>query len=553
VCNIFVILIIGYKYIFVNWYANLLTLKKCKSVLFTFLFLLLAAQALATKHGAINPAKNNTELIYHIFQRSFFDSNGDGHGDLNGIYQKLNYLQQLGVTAILLTPLYESVYYHNYFATDFYKIDPRYGTMTDYLRLIKELHHRHMKFYMDMETQYVASDNVWFSDSYKNPASKYSDYLFYTDKSNTKPISIIAGITDFTGYDGVTRKLVMVNLNNKQVQQFNYNLFKFWMDPNHDGKFDDGVDGFRLDHMMDNLDNANRLPHLFSTFWSPLLTKLRSINPKIKIVAEQAEWGSFGIDNLKAGSVDRVFAFRLAFAIRNFNKKELMQVADSTFLQTPANKQQVVFIENHDMQRFADAVKSDPGKLRVGCVLNLLMGGIPSIYYGQELGMKGNKGNFGTDGNDIPDRQAFEWYKSDTGPGMAYWYKNGPWWTQGNTDTPNDGISLEEEKNAPLSLWNYYHKIISLRKSNPLITSGIYSNLSNNNDHVFSFMRYNRNEKFIVVVNLSNAKQNVNIDLQNNNTPIITTMLGQKPVVKADKLMLSLNEFAVTAIKCAAK
>lgn len=525
-------------------------MKQLKLLIVTSLLCLPLAQVNARQHNEAIGQRNSTEIIYHIFERSFFDSNGDAHGDLNGIYQKLNYLQQLGVTAILLTPLYQSMYYHNYFATDFYKIDPRYGTMADYLRLIKELHRRHMKFYMDMETQYIASDNLWFKDSYKNPSSKYSDYIFYTDKTNAKPISIVAGITDFTGYDGVTRKLIMVNLNNKHVQQFNYDLFKFWVDPNHDGKFDDGVDGFRLDHMMDNLDNANRLPHLFTTFWRPLLTKLRAINPKIKIVAEQAEWGSFGMDNLKAGSVDRVFAFRLAFAIRNFNKKELMEVADSTFLETPPNKQQVVFIENHDMQRFADAVKGDPGKLRIGCTLNLLMGGVPSIYYGQELGMKGNKGNFGmTDANDIPDRQAFEWYKNDEGAGMAYWYKNGPWWAHYNTNIPNDGISLEEEKDDPESLWNFYRKIIILRKNNSVITTGTYISVANNNDHVFSYMRYNGRQKIVVVVNLSAQKQDVTVDISPGNKASIVALMGTRPVMEGNKFRLSLSKFGVNVVK----
>jgi alpha-amylase len=520
-------------------------MKNYKYLLFVILWCIITQSVFASKPLTGVKSADGKEIIYHIFQRSFFDTDGDGHGDLNGIYKKLDYLQQLGVTAILLTPLYESVYYHNYFATDFYKIDPRYGAMDDYLRLIKELHHRHMKFYMDMETQYIASDNIWFRDSYKNPASKYSDYIFYSDKANTKPVSIIAGITDFTGYDGVTRKLIMVNLNNKDVQQYNYKLFKFWIDPNNDGKFDDGVDGFRLDHMMDNLDNANRLPHLFATFWNPLLNKLRKINPKIKVVAEQAEWGSFGINNLKYGGVDRVFAFRLAFAIRNFNKKELMEVADSTFLQTPANKQQVVFIENHDMSRFSDAVKGNPAKLKIGCVLNLLMGGIPAIYYGQELGMRGTKGNFGaTDGNDIPDRQAFEWYKSDTGPGMAYWYKNGPWWTSNNNDIPNDGISLEEEQNDPNSLWNFYRKVISIRKNNPVITDGTYTNLANNNDHVFSFMRYHGHKKFIVVVNLSGEEQDAVIEVTNNKNAIVKNLLGTGPVVHADNIRLALDGYS---------
>lgn len=95
------------------------------------------------------------EIIYHIFQRSFYDSNGDLHGDLNGVRLKLDYLQKLGVSAVLFTPLYESVFYHNYFSSDFKKIDPKYGTLKDYLALVEELHRRGMKFYMDMETQYV--------------------------------------------------------------------------------------------------------------------------------------------------------------------------------------------------------------------------------------------------------------------------------------------------------------------------------------------------------------------------------------------------------------
>lgn len=487
--------------------------------------------------------KNQSEIIYHIFQRSFYDSNGDGHGDLNGIYQKLDYLQQLGVTAVLLTPLYESVYYHNYFATDFYKIDPKYGTMHDYLRLVKELHRRHMKFYMDMETQYVASGHTWYRDSYKNPKSKYADYIVYTDKTDTSAIPIVGGVTNFTGYDGTTRRLVMVNLDNKQVQQYNYNFFKFWMDPNHDGKFDDGVDGFRLDHCMDNLDNMNRLPHLFNTFWRPLLTRLKKINPKIKIVAEQAQWASFGKDYLKNAGVDRVFGFRLAFAIRNFRKKELEDTADSTFLDDPPGTSVVVFLENHDFERYADAVKSDPGKLRVGCALNLLMGGIPSIYYGQELGMTGNHGNYGaTDGNDIPDRQAFEWYKSDTGKGMAYWYKNGPWYTKGNTDIPNDGVSLEEERNDPNSLWNYYRKMIAIRKNNLVIDKGAYQNLANSNDKVFSFERHDGKNRVVVVVNLSGKQQGAVVQT----TGALKSIFGDiKPENSPEGIKVSLPAYGV--------
>jgi alpha-amylase len=520
-----------------------------KYLLLLIAFLLILHPAVNTVGKAGTKPKAGDEIIYHIFERSFFDSDGDFHGDLNGITQKLTYLQQLGVTAVMLTPLYESPFYHNYFATDFYKIDPCYGTMQDYLRLIKELHHRHMKFYMDMETQYVAEGHAWFKGSFNNPASPYADYIVYTDKTNSKPIPIVGGVTQLQGYDSVTQKLVMVNLNNKAVQDYNYKLFKFWMDPNNDGRFDDGVDGFRLDHMMDNLDNVNVLPHLFDTFWAPLLKKLRKINPQLKIIAEQANWGSLGADYFARAGVDRVFAFRLAYAIRSFNKKQLIEAADSTFAVTPPGRQQIVFIENHDMPRFSFAVKGNPGKLRVGCALNLLLGGVPGIYYGQELGMTGGSASLGpTDANQIPGRQAFEWYKADTGRGMAFWYKQkGPWRDLFNDDKPNDGISLEEEKGDPNSLWNFYRAMIGLRKRNETLIAGAYKTLMNTNYQVFTFLRYYGDKKIIVAVNLTGKGQDAIITIPGiTEKSDIKNLYGDiKPVAGTETISASMPPYGI--------
>lgn len=485
---------------------------KIKSVLLLALLCLLLCPAVEAQKPKKAAVKD--EIIYHIFERSFYDSNGDQHGDLNGVRLKLDYMQQLGVTAVLFTPLYESVFYHNYFASDFKKIDPTLGTMQDYLKLIRELHRRGMKLYLDMETQYVTEDHIWWKDGINNPKSKYADYIVYDDAAHTKPTSIVYGLGGLLGYDSVYRKITTVNLNSPKVLEYNYQLFKFWMDPNGDGKFDDGADGFRLDHMADNLDNKGIMPHLFDTFWNPLLGRLRKVNPRISIVAEQ-DWGSMGINYLTHGGVDRVFDFRVAFAIRSFRKNELMRAADSTYILTPKNKQQVVFIENHDVPRFAYGVKGDPGKLRVGAALNLLIGGIPSIYYGQELGMTGASGKFGgTDANEVPDRQAFEWYKSDQGMGMAYWYKlKGPWKAQFNDDKPDDGISLEEEINDPNSLWNFYRLMIGLRKANPAIIKGGYQGLINNNDQVYSFERSLGGKRIVITVNLSDKDQEAAIEI----------------------------------------
>lgn len=451
------------------------------------------------------------EVIYHVFQRSFFDSNGDGHGDLKGMQMKLDYLQDLGVTSILLTPLYQSEFYHNYFATDFEKIDAEYGTMDEYLSLVKEIHKRGMKIYQDVEMQYVTHEHPWYVDSFNNPKSQYSKYIYYDDSLNQKPF-FFYNIPEFTTYNNLKQKIAVVNMNSPEVKKYTFDVLNFWVDPNRDGKFDDGVDGFRFDHMMDDLDNFKKLPNLFKNFWTPVVLDLKKTNPAITIIAEQANWFSLGKEYFKHAEVDRVFAFYLSWAIEQFNKTELTKAADSVLTKNPAGKDQIVFIENHDTRRIASVAGMNTEKLKVAATLNLLIGGVPLIYYGQELGMMGKQMKGATDGNDISIREAFEWTADAKGEGMAFWYKNtGPWWDSTYVKA-NDGISLEEEKNNSESLWSHYKKIISVRKSNPALWKGAYKPVANNNNQVFSFLRYTESEKVLVVVNLSDTPQTTEIE-----------------------------------------
>jgi|SRR6218665_183571 len=459
------------------------------------------------------PAISQPEVIYHVFQRSFFDSNDDGNGDLTGIRQKLDYLQDLGVTSILLTPLYLSDFYHNYFANDFEKIDPAYGSMDDYLTLVREVHRRKMKIYQDVEMQYVTGKHKWFTSSYKNPSSPYSGYLLYNDTRNEAPYWFF-GVPEFTTYNNSKEQIIVVNMQDTAVRNYTQKVLSYWVDPNGDGLFDDGVDGFRLDHMMDDLDNAGKLTQLFSRFWAPLLQSLREKNPSISIVAEQANWGSYGFEYLTEGKVDRVFAFRLKHAIGSFDKAKIMKAADSCFLHQTS---QVVFIENHDTQRFSTTVGQNPGKLRAGAALNILLGGVPSIYYGQELGMTGSQLKGATDGNDIPIREAFEWFRSGKGSGMAFWYKNtGIWWDSSQVK-PDDGISFEEQKADKGSLFNYYKKLIRLRRENPALGEGQYKPVMNENPGLLSFARIASSQKVLVVINLSSSPQTAAIDITEKN------------------------------------
>jgi glycosidase len=500
----------------------------------------------------------NTEIIYHVFQRSFCDSNGDEVGDLNGLREKLDYLQDLGITSIQLVPLYQSPFYHNYFSDDFYKIDSTLGTFDDYISLVKEVHRRGMKIYMDMETQYVTEDHPWYKNSYNNLKSPYSNYLVWADSAHTQTEKIVMNLTELKGYNGVVKKLIMVNLDNPAILDYNIKLYSYWLDPNKDGKFDDGVDGFRFDHMMDDLDNKGRVTNTFETFWKPLIVAIKKVNPKITNVAEQADWNSWPADYITKARVDRVYSFKLMGGIRSFNKNYLTLMADSAFHVFPKGNHQIIFIENHDLPRFDNQVNGSLPKLKIAAALNLLLGQTPSIYYGQELGMNG-KGEWQkwgmTDANEIPDREAFEWYKSDTGKGMALWYKNSGLWWDHRFAKPNDGISLEEEKQDSNSIYNFYKKMIRIRKNNPVVSTGSYQTLVNTNDQVFAYQRYDSLNTIIVLINYADSPQNTeitlqNVDPKNKNIQLLNGTVF--PVFSDNKFSMKIAPYGIEVIKIAA-
>jgi alpha-amylase len=426
----------------------------------------------AAGYAAVVPATGSAwraekEVFYLIFVRSFADSNGDHVGDFRGIERKLPYLQALGATSILLTPIVPSPAYHNYFASKFDDVDRAYGDLASYRHLVKAIHSRGMKIYLDEEIQYTVQTHPWWAESAGHPESRYSDYILYGGPGNSSPES-----ETLEGYTGMSWDIAMVNLLAPVVRDYFGDLFVWWVDPHRDGRLDEGVDGFRIDHMMDDLDGKGNLTNLVADFWAPLFTHVRTVNPRISIIAEQADWRSFGDDLLKRGDVDIVYAFPLRTAIASLDRDSIARAIQSTQDKTPLGKGQLIFIENHDTDRFGSVVDGDPRKERLGAALTTLLKGTPLIYYGQELGMKGRQLHGRSDGNDIPVREAFRWTHSVDGPGSAIWYRDtGPWWTD-RYGRDDDGISVGEEQRDPASLLAYYRRLLALRHSRKDLREG---------------------------------------------------------------------------------
>jgi len=452
--------------------------------------------------AAATPASLDDEVFYHIFTRSMRDSNGDRNGDLKGIEQSLPYLQKLGVSSILLTPLYPSPFYHNYFASSFDGIDPEYGTMADYRSLVRAIHARGMKLYLDEEFQYVTYDHDWYRTALGNPASPYSDFLIWHGPNNSQPETAVFNITIAPRFPGAETGITTVNLKSPKVRAWATDYLLGWVDPNKDGKFDDGVDGFRLDHMMDDLDNKHILTNLFDTFWQPIFAKLRKTNPKLHLVAEQSDWGD-GADFLKRGHVDAAFAFPLTGAIRTFDKAKIVAAIGTVAAAIPAGKHELTFVENHDMSRIASDPGITPEKLRTAATLMILLKGTPSIYYGQELGMQGKPfDQFKSDEREIGMREAFKWSAKVEAPGEAIWYK-GPkaYWTE-RYARDDDGVSVAEQERDPKSLLNHYRKLLKLRTASAAFGSGA-QRIVPTSDGFLVIERRDRRQKYLVVANLT--------------------------------------------------
>lgn len=441
---------------------------------------------------AIAPKIGERDVVYQIFPRSFRDSNGDGHGDFKGIVQGLDAIQKLGCTAILLNPIYKSRVYHNYFADDWFDVDPRFGTLDDFKDLLGQAHKRGIKVILDMEPQYVADGHKWFKAAIADPKSPEAGYLWTPKGDNPFGRS--------PWYDHAKVNLASVNLDSPDVQAAIKQNFHFWAGL--------GVDGFRIDHMMDDLDYKGRNKDLYAKLWEPLEKEIKRDFPGTFFVGEQADWGSsrYVYEILYKTDTDAVFGFRLQTALLTFKKGPLEKGIQESRFSTPKGKLQLNFLENHDMARFASE-ESDGAKQRLAAGLLMSLKGAPTLYYGQEIGMRGRQGHWGTDGNDIPIRLGYRWGKELHAPGTPLWYEGTGPWSSTLYSSDHDGRSLEEQDADPNSLLNWYRLLIRVRRSSDALSIGSEEVIDLPNDQVLGVLRATDHQSVTILANLSGKKQ----------------------------------------------
>lgn len=455
---------------------------------------------------------DNYRVFYEIFTGSFSDSNNDGIGDLRGIINRLDYLndgdpnsgKSLGVQGIWLTPIFASPTYHKYDASDYYKIDSSFGTMDDLKELIDECHNRNIKIILDLVLNHTGNYNPWFNKfiaAHKNNDvdNQYYDYYCYFNTGEEQPagraFSKTSGIELY--YEAnFSSNMPELNYDNQNVRNDMLDIAKYYLDM--------GIDGFRFDaakyiYYGDDAKSAQ--------FWQWYISELKKYKPDIYTVGEVWSADALTYPYFEAG-LD-CFSFSTAQAsgkisstAKNGNVNTYTKFIEGYLNQiNELNNTSIMrpFIANHDTDRAAGFIPVSTNQMHMAANLYLLCSGSPFIYYGEEIGMKGSRGSAQTDAD---RRLAMLWGDGDT-------IKNPKEATYNSNSQTNGTVS--SQIGDELSLYNHYKKLIMIRNAYPEIARGSYTALKSEESSLGGFEITYNNEKTYILHNTSN--DSISIDL----------------------------------------
>ncbi len=430
----------------------------------------------------IVPVDDKYRNYYEVFVYSFADSNGDGIGDLKGLEEKLDYIYDLGFNGIWLMPIMPSPSYHKYDVTDYYAIDPQYGTMEDFRSMLAKAHSLGIDIIIDLVVNHSSSEHPWFQDAASNPDSSYRDYYLWSEEPQDGYAPAATGYYEARFWSGMPD----LNLDNPAVREELEKIMTFWL-------MDVGVDGFRLDAVT-SFYTGNMEKNTEFLDW--LGKTSHGIREDSYLVGEA--WTDFNeISKYSASAVDSFFMFPASQQGGYLNKILLSgaPTPGETYGKLIAKIEEVEsdhaitagFLGNHDTTRAANFLgRTDVEKMKMAAGVLAMLPGNPFVYYGEEIGMIGT-------GEDPNKRIAMLW--TPDGPQT----QNPPGTTEAEYVLP----SVEEQLKDENSLLNYYKDVMWLRHKYPAIARGTSEILPCDNVDLCLIRRSWGEETVTIVVNPS--------------------------------------------------
>ncbi|WP_285757911.1 maltose alpha-D-glucosyltransferase [Nocardiopsis ansamitocini] len=496
-------------------------------------------------------------VFYEVLARGFYDSNGDGTGDLRGLIEKLDYLEWLGIDCIWLLPLYESPLRDGgYDISDYMKILPEFGQIADFVELVERAHERGIRVIADLVMNHTSDQHPWFKASREDPDGPYGDFYVWSDTterySDARIIFVDTEQSNWS-YDEVRGQYYWhrffshqpdLNFENPAVQEAILEVLRFWLDL--------GIDGFRLDAVPYLYEregtNCENLKETHE-FLKRVRSEVDRLYPDRVLLSEANQWPSDVVDyfgDYESGGDECHMNFHFPLMPRMFMavRREQRYPISEILAQTPAipeNCQWAIFLRNHDeltlemvndeerdymyseyakdprmranvgiRRRLAPLLDNDQNQMELFTALLLSLPGSPVLYYGDEIGMGDNIWLGDRDGVRTP----MQW-TSDRNAGFSradparlylplimdpiYGYQ---------------GINVEAQRGNPSSLLNWTRKMIQIRKQHAVFGTGAFTELHASNPSVLAFVREYGDDRMLCVNNLSRFPQPVELDLR---------------------------------------
>ncbi len=518
-------------------------------------------------------------MFYEIYPRSFADSNDDGIGDLRGIVSKLDYLQDLGVDAIWITPCFPSPQVDfGYDVSDYENIDPMYGTLADFDLLVSEARKRNIRIILDFVVNHTSDQHKWFIDSKSSRASAHRDWYIWRDgKGPGEPPN--NWVSAFGGsawkFDPATNQYYYhffypeqpdLNWRNPAVKEAMFDVTRWW--------YKRGVAGFRLDAVDTLFEDPNLHDNPIlrpgkNAFGDPI--EENKYNTKLPEVHDVLQGLRKVADEYNAVLIGETWTADIAELDQYYGQSsnELQLPMDFLFMTvdklSPAEfRKQIAAVDaasgwptfvigNHDRarsyDRYGDGAHNDQ-IAKLMAALYLTLRGTPILYYGEEIGMKttpptriedvkdpiGRRGwpqEKGRDG----ERTPMQWDRTEN----AGFTKGTPWLPVPATYKTHN---VAEESKDPNSVLAMYKNVLKLRHTNPALLNGSYKAINENDANVLSYLRVYKDQGVVVALNMSNAPQKINLELKRNGFVSAKTLLatGKSRLLESE---VSLEPFGI--------
>ena len=518
-------------------------------------------------------------IIYQIYPRSFQDSNGDGIGDIKGICHRLDYLKELGVNAVWLSPVYASPNVDNgYDISDYQKIMDEFGTMDDWEKMVEMAHERGIAVIMDLVLNHTSDKHKWFQESRKSKENRFSDYYIWRNPESEGPPSMWKSSFGGSAWEYVpergqyylhsfAKEQPDLNWENSEVRSEIYKMISWWVDK--------GVDGFRVDaisYLDKGLDKMNQKDTRTATLACTNLPKThRYIQEMISVTCRKANMmtvGEISCNTLQdywnyvaeeRGEFSMAIPFVLPIEeLKNWSVKGMRKDIDATYEALKEDGWWARFFSNHDKPRQVSLYGDDrtfwePSAKMLGALLHTLPG-TPFIYQGEEIGMtniyfesineyddidtRGNYQSFLEEGMDaIEAEKMAKLVSRDNARSPMQWSnekyagfsENTPWLPV----NPNYSfINVEEQRKRSDSIYTFYRELIHSRKENPVLVYGNYKPILETYETLIAYTRSLEGVTWVILHNFSHDPCDVNLEECNLKGKVVMSNYGRTGTVE---------------------